>query len=216
MLNVEQNSPEWLQARCGSLGASGLNEALATTKSGWGASRENIMARIIAERLTGTPQDSYSNAAMQWGHDQEDNAANAYEFLTGRKTQKAGLFFHPTLEKTHASPDRLVGDDGLLEVKCPNTATHLETFTKGKVPSKYVNQMQWQMACTGRQWVDFASYDPRLPEELQLIVMRLPRDDEKIKKLEIDVAIFLKEVEAKLEAINTKMAEIREKGQQNG
>lgn len=202
MLDVEQNSEEWRQARCGSLGASGITEALATTKGGWGASRENIKARLIAERLTGTPQDSYSNSAMQWGHDQEDNAANAYSFLTGNQAIACGLFRHPELNGTHASPDRLVGDDGLLEIKCPNTATHIDTLKSQKVPGKYVTQIQWQLACTGRAWCDFVSYDPRLPEDLQLFVSRVERDSDRIAKLESDIAEFLAELEADIEAIN--------------
>jgi putative phage-type endonuclease len=202
MLNVVQGSPEWLQARCGSLGASAINEALATTKGGWGASRENLKARIIAERLTGAPQETFSNAAMQWGNDQEDNAANAYAFLTGNAVEVCGLYFHPTLLATHASPDRLVGDDGLVEIKCPNTATHIATLRTQKVPSKYMTQMQWQMACTNRKWCDFVSYDPRLPEDLQLFVARVERDDERIAELEAAIGVFLDEVQADLDAIN--------------
>lgn len=202
MLQVEQNSDEWRQARCGSLGASGLNKALATTKSGWGASRENIKASIIAERLTGMPQDGFTNAAMQWGHDQEDAAATAYQFVTGRKVDLAGLFYHPTIKGTHASPDRLVGDDGLVEIKCPNTATHIETLTKQKVPAEYLNQMQWQMACTGRKWCDFVSFDPRMPEDLQIFIQRVERDNKEIARLEAAVSVFLKEVDDKMEALN--------------
>ena len=202
MLQVEQNSDEWRQARCGSLGASGLNEALATTKSGWGASRDNLKARIIAERLTGVPQDGFTNAAMQWGHEKEDDAATAYQFITGRKTDLAGLFYHPTIKGTHASPDRLVGDDGLVEIKCPNTATHIDTLTSQKVPAKYLTQMQWQMACTGRKWCDFVSFDPRMPEELQIFVQRVERDDNEIARLEAAVSVFLKEVDDKIEALN--------------
>jgi len=201
MLDVEQNSPEWLQARCGSLGASGITEALATTKGGWGASRENIKARLIAERLTGNPQDSFTNAAMQWGHDQEDNAANAYSFITGNKVETCGLFPHPSLNGSHASPDRLVGDDGLVEIKCPNTATHIDTLKTQKVPGKYITQIMWQLACTGRQWCDFVSYDPRLPEELQLFVSRIERDNDRIAKMESDVEQFLNEVQADIETL---------------
>ena len=202
MLQVEQNTPEWHQARCGSLGASGLNEALATTKSGWGASRDNIKARIIAERLTGVPQEGFTNAAMQWGHDHEDAAAIAYQFVTGAKTDLAGLFYHPTIKGTHASPDRLVGDDGLVEIKCPNTATHIDTLTSQKVPAKYLTQMQWQMACTGRKWCDFVSFDPRLPEDLRTFIQRVERDQKEIDRLEAAVAVFLQEVEDKIAALN--------------
>ena len=199
---IEQNTPEWHQARCGSLGASAVHEALAKTKTGWGAGRANAKARIVLERLTGTPQESFTNAAMQWGHDQEDNAANAYAFLTGNSVEVCGIYKHPSIEGTHASPDRLVGEEGLVEIKCPNSATHLDTLLSKKVPAKYITQMQWQMAVTGRKWCDFVSYDPRFPENHQVFIQRVERDDERIAELEKDVAEFLAEVEADLKALN--------------
>lgn len=199
---MEQRSPEWYAARCGSLGASQLNEALATTKSGWGASRENLKNRIIAERLTGVPAETYQNAAMQWGVDQEDNARTAYEASRGVFVQEMGIALHPTLLHTHASPDGLVGDDGLIEIKCPNTTTHIETLRVKKAPSKYINQMLWQMRCTDRQWCDFVSYDPRLPSHLQLFVTRVERDDVAIAGLELKVAEFLNEVQQEIDRLN--------------
>jgi putative phage-type endonuclease len=199
---MEQRSPEWYAARCGSLGASQLNEALATTRSGWGASRENIKNRIIAERLTGVPAESYQNAAMQWGVDQEDNARKAYEAATGVFVDEMGIALHPSLKYTHASPDGLVGDDGLIEIKCPNTTTHIETLRVKKAPSKYINQMLWQMRCTDRQWCDFVSYDPRLPSHLQLFVTRVERDDVAIAGLELKVAEFLIEVQQEIDRLN--------------
>lgn len=202
MIDVEQNSEEWRQARCGSLGASGVVEALAKTKSGWGASRENIKARLVAERLTGSPQENFTNAAMQWGHDQEDSAANAYSFITGNAVATCGLYRHPILQGTHASPDRLCGDDGLVEIKCPNTATHIDYLKSQKVPGKYQTQIQWQLACTGRKWCDFVSYDPRLPEDLQIFIKRVERDNQAIAALENDVEVFLSEVQADIEALN--------------
>jgi len=203
---MEQRSEEWFAARCGSLGASQLNEALATTKNGWGASRENIKNRIIAERLTGTPTESFANAAMQWGVDQEDNARKAYEAHTGTFVDEMGIAFHPVLKHTHASPDGLVGDDGLLEIKCPNTTTHIETLKSQKVPSKYMNQMLWQMRCVDRQWCDYVSFDPRLPQHLQLFVKRVERDDAAIAELEAKVAEFLTEVEKEIERLNEEFA----------
>jgi putative phage-type endonuclease len=199
---MEQRSEEWFAARCGSLGASQLNEALATTKSGWGASRENLKNRIIAERLTGTPTESFTNAAMQWGVDQEDNARKAYEAHTGTFVDEMGIAFHPVLKHTHASPDGLVGDDGLIEIKCPNTTTHIETLKSEKVPSKYMNQMLWQMRCVDRQWCDYVSFDPRLPAHLQLFVKRVERDDAAIAELEAKVGEFLTEVEGEIEELN--------------
>lgn len=204
---MEQRSEEWFAARCGSLGASQLNEALATTKNGWGASRENLKNRIIAERLTGTPTESFTNAAMQWGVDQEDNARKAYEAHTGTFVDEMGIAFHPVLKHTHASPDGLVGDDGLLEIKCPNTTTHIETLKSQKVPSKYMNQMLWQMRCVDRQWCDYVSFDPRLPQHLQLFVKRVERDDAAIAELEAKVAEFLTEVEGEIEELNRRFSD---------
>ena len=149
---MEQGTEEWRLARCGSLGASQLNEALATTKSGWGASRENLKNRIIAERLTGVPVDTFENSAMIWGRTTEPDARKAYESHTGTFVEEMGIAPHPLLKHTHASPDGLVGDDGLIEIKCPNTTTHIETLKSEKVPSKYMNQMLWQMRCTDRAW----------------------------------------------------------------
>lgn len=199
---IEQNTPEWLQARCGSLGASAVSEALSRTKSGWGAGRANVKARLVIERLTNTPQDSYKSAAMQWGHDQEDAAANAYSFLTGNPVEVCGIYKHPTIEGTHASPDRLVGEDGLVEIKCPNSATHLDTLLSRKIPGNYVTQMQWQMAVTGRKWCDFVSFDPRFPESKQVFIQRVERDDKVIANLEKEVAAFLAEVAADLKALD--------------
>ena len=199
---IEQNTPEWLQARCGSLGASAVSEALSRTKSGWGAGRANVKARLVIERLTNTPQDSYKSSAMQWGHDQEDAAANAYSFLTGNSVEVCGIYKHPTIEGTHASPDRLVGEDGLVEIKCPNSATHLDTLLSKKIPGNYVTQMQWQMAVTGRKWCDFVSFDPRFPESKQVFIQRVERDDKVIANLEKEVAAFLAEVAADLKALD--------------
>lgn len=199
---IEQNTPEWLQARCGSLGASAVSEALSRTKSGWGAGRANVKARLVIERLTNTPQDSYKSSAMQWGHDQEDAAANAYSFLTGNAVEVCGIFKHPTIEGTHASPDRLVGEEGLVEIKCPNSATHLDTLLSKKIPGNYVTQMQWQMAVTGRKWCDFVSFDPRFPESKQVFIQRVERDDKVIANLEKEVAAFLEEVAADLKALD--------------
>lgn len=199
-----QGSEEWKAARCGSLGASRISDVVARTKSGWGASRANIMAELIAERLTGTPAESYVNAAMQWGSDTEPEARTAYEFRQNCDVAQIGLVPHPTIKGTHASPDGLVGKDGMLEVKCPGTATHLNTLLGTPIADKYIKQVQWQMACCERAWVDWASYDPRLPETMRLFVQRIPRDGLMIKGLEKDVREFLDE-------LNEKLARLRER-----
>lgn len=201
--NIEQRSDEWYSARCGSLGASQITDAISKSKDGKtpGSTSNNIKARLVVERLTGVPADSYSNKSMEWGVENEDAARLAYEAHTGDLVSEAGLFRHPDIEGSHASPDGLVGDDGLVEIKCPNSTTHIETLKTDKIPTKYMNQMYWQMRCTGRKWCDFVSYDPRMPENLALYVRRIEYDDERIRSLESDVRTFLKGVSDDVEAL---------------
>lgn len=203
-IELKQGGEDWLRARCGSLGASQIHEAIARTKTGWGASRANLRATLTAERLTGVPAESFVSAAMQHGIDTEPAARLAYEFLTNQTVVEVGLFLHPTIAGSHASPDGLVGDDGLIEAKCPNTATHIDTLLTETIDSKYIIQMQWQMACTGRKWCDFISYDPRLSPEMQLFTKRVFRDDVMIASLEKEVRQFLEELDAQVSALRTK------------
>lgn len=201
-----QGSDDWRAARCGSLGASRVADAIAKTKTGWGASRANLMAELIAEKLTGVPAEGYMNAAMMHGTATEPHARAAYEFRTNATVVEVGLVRHPAIAGTHASPDGLVGDDGLIEIKCPNTATHIDTVLGSGVAGKYLTQMQWQMACTGRRWCDFVSFDPRLPEQMRLHVSRVNRNDAVIASLEKDVIAFLAELEEKLSALTAAFA----------
>jgi len=198
---IVQGTPEWFAARLGKVTASRVSDVIAKTKTGWGASRANYMAQIIAERLTQATADSYSNAAMQWGTDNEPLARAAYEFFTGADVAEVGFVDHPTIAMAGASPDGLIGEDGLIEIKCPNTATHIDTLLEGKVPEKYRTQMLWQMACTGRKWCDFASFDPRMPESMRLWTARVERDDKRIAELEEMVSAFLSELDGKLAAL---------------
>jgi putative phage-type endonuclease len=163
----------------------------------WFTSRDNYMADLIVERLTGQKASSFSNAAMEWGTEQEPNARAAYSARTGELVEEVGFIDHPVIPMSGASPDGLVAD-GLVEFKCPNTSNHLDTLLADAVPGKYITQMQWQMACTGRPWCDFASYDDRLPAHLQMFVKRVQRDDKRIAELEIEVTKFLNELEEKL------------------
>lgn len=206
-LDLQQGSPEWIAARVGSLGASRVAEALAKTKTGWGASRANLLAELVAERLTGAAAAGFTNAAMQWGNDKEPEARSAYEFMSDVDVALVGIVRHPSIAGTHASPDGLVGDDGLVEIKAPNTSTHIETLLTQKVAEKYILQMQWQMCCTGRKWCDFVSYDPRMPERMRLFVKRIDRDDQAIAKLEKDVAEFIGEIDAKVAALKARFGE---------
>lgn len=198
---MDQRTPEWFQIRAGKVTASRIGDLMATTKTGYSASRANYMAQLVCERLTGLPQESYSNAAMQWGTDQEPIARAEYEALRSVFVDEMGFAIHPTIENAGASPDGLVGDDGLIEIKCPNTATHIETLLSGEPDGKYVKQMMWQMACTGRAWCDFVSFDPRMPENLRLFIKRVQRDDKLIADIEGEVRKFLAELEEKVQKL---------------
>lgn len=203
MSDVVQGSPEWFSSRCGKVTASRVADILAKTKSGPSASRTNYMAQLIAERLTGTVEQSFTNAAMQWGTEKEPLARQAYEQEKFVGVTEVGFVPHPTIEMAGASPDGLVGEGGLVEIKAPNTATHLDTLLGGSIPSKYRHQMMWQMACTGRSWCDFVSYDPRLPQSMALFIKRLERDDAEINMLETEVRAFLAEIGDKMDQLRS-------------
>ena len=191
----EQGSIEWLRARAGKVTASKIADLMAKTKTGWGASRENYKAQLIAERLTGEPTEGFTNAAMQWGTTTEPEARNAYSFHQDIDVAEIGFIEHPTIAMSGASPDGLINSVGLVEIKCPNTATHIATLLGGEIPNKYRPQMLWQMACTGRQWNDFCSYDPRLPEDMRIFVKRMERDDQAIAEIEAAVKVFIAEID---------------------
>ncbi len=201
---MDQRSPEWFAARAGKVTASRVADLMATTKTGYSASRANYMAELICERLTGEPAERFSNAAMQWGTDTEPQARAAYSFLTDADVVECGFVLHPDFADFGASPDGLVGDVGLVEIKCPNTATHIETLLGEAVPAKYMTQMQVQMACTGREWCDFVSFDPRLPADLQIWVKRVRRDQQAINLIEAETVKFLGELAAKVEALRAR------------
>ncbi len=204
---IEQGTPEWFAQRCGKVTASRVADIIAKTKTGVAASRGNYMAQLVAERLTGQPAESFKSAAMQFGTETEPMARMAYETETGLMVSEVPMIEHPTIPMTGASPDGMVGEDGLVEIKCPNTSTHIETLLDEKVPSKYVTQMMWQMACTGRAWCDFVSFDPRMPQDMQFFIKRVPRDNEMIATLEAEVIKFLGELDellAKLQARRSK------------
>lgn len=190
---MEQRTDEWYKARLGKVTASKVSAVLAKKDS---ATRADYLTDLVLERLTGTQQEFYQNEAMQWGTDTEPQARMAYEAETGNLVDELGFIDHPTIANFGCSPDGVIGESGLIEIKCPNSKTHLSTLLSGKAPTKYIPQMQTQMAVMNRQWCDFVSFDPRLPEELQLFVIRVNRDDEYIAKLEEEVTAFLKEVES--------------------
>ena len=198
---MEQLSPEWFAARLGKATASKIADIVAKTKSGVSASRARYAGDLIAERLSGSPAEGFSNAAMAWGNEKEPDARAAYCFFHDAGVTEVGFVDHPTIPMSGASPDGFVGDDGLVEIKCPLSATHIDTLLGKSVPAKYRTQILWQLACTGRQWCDFVSYDPRLPETMSLFVQRVHRDDAAIAELEREVAAFLAEIDAKVAAL---------------
>lgn len=203
---MQQQSDEWYSARLAKVTASRVADLLAKTKSGPAASRSNYMAQLICERLTGARVEGFESEAMVWGRNTEPQARAAYEFLTDADVTETGFVLHPSIADFGASPDGLVGEDGLLEVKCPATATHIETLLTETVPAKYITQMQAQMACTGREWCDFVSFDPRMPGEMQMFLKRVDRDHAFIAEMEGEVEAFLAELAQKLDALRSRYA----------
>lgn len=203
-MNDLQRTPEWIEARLGRVTASRVADVVAKTKTGYSASRANYMAELICERLTGKQGDSYQSPAMVWGTETEPTARAAYEAETGSLVEGVGFVSHPTIQMSGASPDGLVSYEGLVEIKCPNTATHIDTILTETIPAKYITQMQWQMACTTRDWCDFISYDPRVPEKMRLWVKRVERDDKLIAQLEEEVFNFIEELETKIDKLQEK------------
>jgi putative phage-type endonuclease len=195
---MEQGSDAWFNIRIGKVTASRVADVLAKTKTGYSTTRDNYMAQLVCERLTGQKGESFTNAAMQHGVETEAYARAAYEARYDVLVDEVGFVSHPTIEMSGASPDGLVGEDGLIEIKCPNTATHIETLLSESVPNKYYTQMQFQIACTGRKWCDFVSFDNRLPTELQMFVKRVPRDDVYIRLIEDEIVKFLNELDIKI------------------
>ena len=198
----EQGTAEWLSERAGKVTASRIASVMAKTKTGYGADRANYMADLVAERLTGIPKQGFTNDAMRWGTETEPQARAMYELETGLTVIETGFVPHPVIEGTGASPDGLVGNSGLIEIKCPNTATHIDTLRGSAIDRKYVLQMHWQMICTGRDWCDFVSFDPRLPLEMQMHVRRVERDAELAEDITAEVTQFLTE-------LNTTVADLR-------
>jgi len=194
MTEIEQRSEAWFQARLGKVTASAVADVLAKTKTGVSASRGNYLIKLAIQRVTGQIEESYTNDAMQWGIDNEDQARVAYEIASGKFVDQVGFVDHEIIDGFGCSPDGLVDDDGLVEIKCPNSATHWEYFKTKEVPKKYFIQMQAQMSCTGRKWCDFVSFDPRMPERSQLLIIRVPRDNTFIDLMEAEVMEFLIEV----------------------
>lgn len=202
MSPIIQGSAEWIAQRIGKVTASRVADVVAKTKSGYSASRANYMAELVIERLTGRAADRFVSAEMAWGTEKEPEARERYEFMIGAPVAQTGFIDHPTILMAGASPDGRVGDDGLVEIKCPNSATHLETLLSGKVPARYYTQMTWQIACERRAWCDYVSFDPRFPPGLNIFIKRHERDPRFVVELETEVRTFLAEVDQKVAALH--------------
>ena len=201
IIDVLQGSEEWMAARVGKVSASRIADMTAKTKSGYSTSRANYAAELVAERLTGVKAEKFVSGPMAHGVENEAAARTMYEFMHNVNVTEVGLVLHPTIDMACASPDGLVGDDGLVEIKCPNTSAHIATLLGGAVPGQYMKQMHWQMACTGRQWCDFVSFDPRMPSDMQIYITRLHRNGVVIVELEREVRAFLAEVDETLDQL---------------
>lgn len=205
IIDCEQGTPEWHAARCGRVTASRMCDMLARIKPGWGASRANYAAELVAERLTGfVNTNGFVSSSMLHGSETEAEARDLYALMRDVDPVRVGFVVHPTIELAGASPDSLIGSDGMIEIKCPNTATHVATLLGANIDGKYTKQMQWQMACAERAWTDFVSFDNRLPAEMQLHVRRVLRDDACIAELEAEVRTFLAEVENTVQQLRSR------------
>ena len=203
--DIVQRSEEWRQLKLGKVGASRVADIVARTKSGYSASRENYLTELLLERITGFPADRFQSDAMRYGTEMEPLARAAYSFDFDVEVEQIAFATHPSIEMAGASPDGLVGKLGLLEIKVPQPATHLDTLLSEKVPEKYIIQMQWQMCCVEREFCDFVSYNPSFPPAAKMFVKRIPRDDAMIADLEREVRAFLADLDKKLEELNRVM-----------
>jgi putative phage-type endonuclease len=205
---IVQGSEAWKKLRLGKLTASRVADATDLLKTGKpGKKRETYLGELIAERLTGLYVEKYQNDLMRWGTEQEPQARALYEFYRGVDVELVPFVEHPTIAMAGASPDGLVGDDGLIEIKCPSTSTHVDTLLAQEIPEEYIKQIDWQMACTGRRYCDFISYDPRLPPHMSMFVKRRERDNVAIAALEADARAFLAEIDMKVDALNALYAQ---------
>lgn len=197
VVDCEQKTTDWLNIRAGKVTASEIHRVMAMLKKGGESqARKDYKAKLLAETLTGMAiLDRFVTPEMAWGDEQEQYARTAYEIALGVDAEQVGFVLHPTIDRSGCSPDGLIGDDGMVQIKCPNTATHLEYLISDDIPADYQLQMQWEMVCCDREWSDFVSYDPRLPNHLRMFVKRLVRDNSRIFELEQAVQQFLYEMD---------------------
>lgn len=201
---IQQGTEEWHQERLGKVTASRINDVMmGSAKAGY----QNYRAQLVCERLTEKPTETFKSAAMQQGNDLEPQARAVYTLETGRSVAEVGFMPHPSLANAGASPDGLIGSDGMVQIKCPEPKTHIKFLMGGTIPQMYRYQVQWEMACTGRKWSDFASFNSDLPDEMRLFIKRFERDDELIADMETRAAGFLADVESQIKALTRKNKE---------
>ncbi|WP_273782699.1 lambda exonuclease family protein [Bartonella sp. ML69XJBT] len=207
---MQQRTAEWFQARLGKVTASNIYNILSKTAKGTPTSKyEDYKIKLMTERLTGEISQSYITPAMQWGIEHEEEALKEYAFIYDTQITQCGFIQHPTIQMAGASPDGLIDKDGLIEIKCPQSSNHLRFFMDNEIKPEYLAQMQFQMACTGRKWCDFISYDPRFTGNSSLFRMkikRIHRDDKQIEQINQAVESFLAEIEQEIQRISTKAA----------
>lgn len=201
---MEQRSEQWFAARAGKVTASKISDVLMKPTT---AGFQNYLAQLVCERLTGTVSETCTSAAMQHGTETEPQARAFYELVGGVSIDEVGFIDHPSIELTGASPDGLIGIDGLIEIKCPQQTKHIKNLLGGSIDRGYRLQMQWQMACTGREWCDFVSFNPTFPDEMQLHIQRVERDPNQIVEIETAVREFLADVDAQVKSLRTRFTE---------
>jgi len=200
-----QRTESWYADRCGKVTASPIFKVYKKLKNGsYSSERETYFFQVLGEVLTGVPASGVKSAAMQRGIDKEAEAREAYTRKTNYPVYEAPFIVHPRIERAGASPDGFVGDDGLVEIKCPLTATAAKVLLTDYLDETYAAQIQWQLACTGRQWCDYVVYDDRLPEPLRLYIRRIERNDALIADVEKEVVKFLEEIDEAVSALNRK------------
>ena len=203
-----QGTDEWRQARCGSVGASDAPRVVRRTKTGYSADRDSLMAEKVLERLTNTPVEIFKTQAMLQGTAREPEARLLYQMVRGVEVEEVGLVTHPSIKGSHASPDGYVARDGrgLIEIKAPLPAKHLDTLLTETISNDHVVQMQWQMACTDRMWCDYVSFNPDFPPAMQLWIKRVARDQSQIGELMREISQFIRELEQKVERLSRRYA----------
>jgi putative phage-type endonuclease len=202
---LQPGTSEWLQFRCGSVGASDAPSVVRRIKSGgYSADRESLLAAKVLERLTNVPVTIPKTFAMLQGQEREPEARLIYSMLRDIEVEEIDPVPHPRIQWSHASPDGYVGALGLVEIKCPQPAAHLDTLLTETISGDYMVQMQWQMAVTGRDWCDYASFNPDFPSHLQLWIKRVPRDQKRILELEREVQTFIKEIQLRIDRLSVR------------